>query len=327
MTPPPAKRILFHHDFDGICAAAVLLRFFGHGVEVEPVDYVLRATWPSLRLSETAIVDFLFHPDATWWFDHHVTSFISPQFRKLYTPSPSHRWDTRFLSCPPLVLGVLSEQADIADLVAIFREWVRWSDIIDGARYESAGQAIFGQSACITINNALNETSEPSLRIDLVQRIAKGDSPVEIAESEPVRALALRFVDRQADALNQTVGHLHRCGSVGLVDITDTSLPFSRYAAYIIDPDILYSITAYDSHAADHRYRVSLSASPWRESGKNVVNMGALARQYGGGGRASVGSIAFDSQNDCRRVARELARDIDRGEILAATKGRNGGSA
>src|SRR3990167_62168 len=75
--------LFFHQDFDGITSAAVFLSYakrldlLSHSrVELVPVDYELKKEWPDRTLPKPgAIVDFLYHPDADWWFDHHPTTF------------------------------------------------------------------------------------------------------------------------------------------------------------------------------------------------------------------------------------------------------------
>src|SRR5690348_4888820 len=75
--------LYFHsHCFDGLVSATlawVLLESEGWDFqEFIPVNYDIRATWLSGSLKKpAAVVDFLYHPEAAFWADHHVTTFLN----------------------------------------------------------------------------------------------------------------------------------------------------------------------------------------------------------------------------------------------------------
>src|SRR5687767_2266784 len=75
---------LYFHSacVDGLVSAALCtwLRLHedpAHAFEAwEPVDYLSKDVWRQRDLGpHAAVVDFLFHPGATWWFDHHGSTF------------------------------------------------------------------------------------------------------------------------------------------------------------------------------------------------------------------------------------------------------------
>jgi|FaiFalDrversion2_1042247.scaffolds.fasta_scaffold03301_2 hypothetical protein len=302
------KRIVFHYDFDGVCSAAILVKFFSAEVELEPVNYSLKRKWLSRNMATSAVVDFLFHPDALWWFDHHVTTFVNDKVRRQYAPSPRHRWDTSYEACPSLILDVLAESTDVSELRSIFAEWTRWSIIIDSAKYDSPVQAVLGEEPCILINQALSESDSPDLRRWLVSRIAAGLKPEDLAFKPQVRELWERFRRRQAAALDIMERRLRRIGSVGLCDVTDCAVPLVRYALYLFQPDLSYSVIAYNRGRGKYPYHISVGRNPWKRMDSQAVNLGALALRYGGGGRESVASIQFKTASECRRALEEIAR-------------------
>ena len=66
------------------------------------VNYDQRRDWMSFGGDEPfAIVDFHFHPAAKYWFDHHPTTFLTPELRAAYEPSERWSWDETSPSCPP----------------------------------------------------------------------------------------------------------------------------------------------------------------------------------------------------------------------------------
>lgn len=72
--------IYFHKDFDGFVATALFLKINeeshllgADSVVLKPVNYELKKTWLKTMLERpNVVIDFLYHPKADWWFDHHV---------------------------------------------------------------------------------------------------------------------------------------------------------------------------------------------------------------------------------------------------------------
>ncbi len=306
------SRILFHSDFDGICSAAVLFRFFSYDLELEPVDYSGATTWLHRRLDRAAVVDYLFHPQALWWFDHHTTSFASEILHDAYRPDSRHRWDTAYPSCPPLIFDVLGESEDVTAMRQEFDAWVHWCNIIDSAQYESPWQATKGDAPCLLINQGLIESADPELRKRLVVDIGRGTAPQEVSGRDYIRPLWSSFRGKVDAALAVVGEHLRKIGQVGLCDIADSDALFLRYGVYCFEPKLRFSVTAYDSQRIPRPYKISLSFNPWCSREKNSLNLGAMAREYGGGGRDNVASISFESAQECRLVAEEVALRLDR---------------
>ena len=100
--------IHYHRDFDGMVSAAILahcLRPREGEIRWAGLNYDQRADWQNFRAGERfAIVDFHFHPRAEYWFDHHPTTFLTPELRAQYAPSDRWAWDEASPSCPPIIL-------------------------------------------------------------------------------------------------------------------------------------------------------------------------------------------------------------------------------
>ena len=91
-----------------------------------------------------AIVDFKYSTDPrlTWWFDHHQSAFLTPEDAAHYRADTSGRkmYDPTFRSCTQYIATVAKEKfgfeaPDLSDLV-------KWADIVDGAQYDSAKDAV-----------------------------------------------------------------------------------------------------------------------------------------------------------------------------------------
>ena len=114
-----------------------------------------------------AIVDFKYStdPHLTWWFDHHQSAFLTPEdaehFRR--DTSGSKMYDPSFRSCTMYIATVARERFgfDAPDL----DELVAWADIVDGAQYSSAAEAV--------------NLVAPATRLTLVIEGAKGSEIVQ----------------------------------------------------------------------------------------------------------------------------------------------------
>ena len=81
-------RVLYHNNcFDGACSASLFSRFYSECIDpaasFEYRGLVHRAgslfDEDAFRDGENAIVDFKYSPSpkVTWWFDHHLSAFLS----------------------------------------------------------------------------------------------------------------------------------------------------------------------------------------------------------------------------------------------------------
>lgn len=305
------SRIIFHSDFDGICSAALLGKFFAnHEIIFEPVNYSIKPYWLNRRLENAAVVDFLFHPEALWWFDHHSTTFINEEIKRLYSPSPNHRWNTGYGSCPMLILDVLNESADVSALKSSYHEWIEWSEIIDSAKYSSPQQAILGEEPCVLLNQALSTTASLKLRELMVHKIIKGITPKELSQEADVKNLWEKFRKQQEIGLNVIKNKLEIINTIGYCNIIGTKAPFIRYGIYYFSPKLPYSLIVYDSKIKKHRYSISISRNPWIETTIPQLDLGVLARKYGGGGRTHVASVSSDEIDDCKRLAKQILAEL-----------------
>src|SRR5215471_9592061 len=146
-------RVLYHdHCFDGAASAAFFSRFvaskFYPGSTFDYTGLAHKASQlfePSLFDGEVnAIVDFKYStdPNLTWWFDHHQSAFLTPEDAAHFRQDKSGKkmYDPSFHSCTKYIATVLKERfaydpEDLRDLVA-------WADIIDGASYKDAQEAV-----------------------------------------------------------------------------------------------------------------------------------------------------------------------------------------
>jgi len=103
--------LYFHYPcFDGLISAALAWEFLeaqkGWRVgELCPVNYTVRNSWLASELKHPcAIVDFLYHPSADFWADHHATSMLNKEAEADY----QRRRAARLVLVPPTLFHFLS---------------------------------------------------------------------------------------------------------------------------------------------------------------------------------------------------------------------------
>ena len=312
-------RILYHdHCFDGAASAAFFTRFleskFYPDAQFEFTGLAHKASQlfePSLFDGDlNAIVDFKYSTDPrlTWWFDHHQSAFLTPEDAEHFRRDTSGRkmYDPSFRSCTKYIATVAKERfgfdaPDLADLVA-------WADIIDGAQYANAKEAV--------------ELGEPAMRLTLVIEGSQGSETVQkIIRKMRHESLAAIAADPDIQAVYQPLYQRHlesldiirreaRCddGVVFFDLIKDGVEGYNKFIPYYLFPQSIYTVSVSTS---SFRTKVSVGSNPWAVKPVSH-NLATICERYGGGGHPGVGAISFEigAIEQARKAAEEIAAEL-----------------
>jgi len=312
-------RILYHdHCFDGAASAAFFSRFleakFHPDAQFEFTGLAHKASQlfePSLFDGDVnAIVDFKYStdPHLTWWFDHHQSAFLTPEDAEHFRHDTSGRkmYDPSFRSCTMYIATIARdrfgfEAPDLAELV-------RWADIVDGAQYATAEEAV--------------SLTEPATRLTLVIEGAKGSEIVQkIIRMMRRRKLAEIASDPEIDQVYQPLYERH-LRSVDIIrrqaqcqdgviyfDLVGQDLEgYNKFIPYYLFPDSIYTVSVSTS---SFRTKVSVGSNPWARKPVEY-NLATICERYGGGGHPRVGAISFEigAVEQARQAAREIAAEL-----------------
>jgi len=146
-------RVLYHdHCFDGAASAAYFTRFLREKFYPDGEFAYTGMAHKASQLFEdnffdgdvNAIVDFKYssNPKLTWWFDHHQSAFLNAADEAHFRADTTGRkfLDPGSKSCTKFIATVARERfgyeaPDLEDLV-------NWADIVDGAQYSCAEEAV-----------------------------------------------------------------------------------------------------------------------------------------------------------------------------------------
>ena len=318
---------VFYHDkcFDGACSASLFTRFHrecvAEGASYEYHGLVHRAgalfDENEFNGDENAIVDFKYSssPKVNWWFDHHLSAFLTEQDQQHYEACQrdpvcgGHKFcDPHYTSCTSFLAHIGSTRFGFN--IAPVAELIKWADIVDGARYESAQAAVEMAEPAMKLTLIIESTQDPAFIPRLIPLLTE----MPLAE-----VLAQPFVGDQLPPLlerhRESVGLIkdrseERDGTI-FFDITDQPQEgYNKFIPYYLNPQATYSIGLSKS---SFRTKVSVGSNPWTKADpKRMVNLAQICERYGGGGHARVGAISFppDKADDARAAAAEIVAEL-----------------
>lgn len=289
--------VLHHDDLDGVVSAALLahhLRSYHNPVtRFIPVDYghddlQWDSNFPKGVDEPFAVVDFLFHGGASWWFDHHPTAFPSKAHEQMFNEgSYEHRWywQPHVPSCAQVLANCLP------NLSERFAPLIAGATLVDQAGYRSVMDYFepTDPAVSISLGYPLLTTGQKS---ELVYQLLQG---LPVARQFMADACDLAE-QRNAGNLLRTRPYTHCEGHTAIVDLVGTDVPFTRFSAFAYHPEARYMLTLSNGDKRSE-VRMSLSKNPWLEF--EPVHLGALARTVGGGGHAYAAGATFAADEEC----------------------------
>ncbi|MBZ5702486.1 MAG: hypothetical protein LAN84_11645 [Acidobacteriia bacterium] len=276
-----------------------------------PVNYDLRAGWASNRLdTPSAVVDFLYHPDAQFWADHHSTTFLSQELRLDYErrKEPRLLYDSAAGSCALLLWRNFSDWFNSKR--ASYREMVDWADKIDSANYADVREAVFGDTPALVIHRSLIIRSDAEYCGFLIQALRNG-SLGEVAKLLEVRDRSNESRALIDAGLASFRGSAHLEGGeivFFLLDAKPNEI-VSRYAPFYFFPRARYSIGLV---RGDKSAKITAMRNPWIEF--DSVPLGPIFERYGGGGHHRVASVILKDERfgEAEGIVRQLLSEIQR---------------
>ena len=320
--PQRMKIRVLHHDhcFDGAASAALFTRFtrekfYPHAeYAYTGMMHTAAQSFPDELFDgdENAIVDFKYaaNEKLTWWFDHHQSAFLSPADAAHYESRkwPHKFFDPSYKSCTKFIADIAREKfgftaPDLADLI-------HWADIIDGAQYANAQEAV--------------ELKSPATQLVLVIEAAKGSESVqriirmmterpltEIAADPTIRAEFEPLYQGHLASIDVIRSHSKLVGNVVFFDLTELQMEgYNKFVPYYLFPEAVYTVSILN---ASFRTKISIGSNPWAKT-EPTHNLASLCERYGGGGHPRVGAISLKKGEivEAQRIAAEVVAELNR---------------
>lgn len=290
--------IYFHKDFDGIVSAALITKIFSKFNKYDeyryfPVDYNMKDKWLDMNIEQPfAILDFLYHPKSEYYFDHHTTSFLNDNLKRNFKETDTHIWNDKFKSTPSLLKYKYKNNFDFS----YYSDLIKWSDIIDSAGYISPKDLYDYSNEYINLNKLIGYYYSDDNKIIEVVNVLINNNLQAFLKSE---AEVLRMIKKNENyIINSIYSKMVLKGNVCFFDQSKVSGNFQRYVSYYFYPDIDYTIAIYKK---ENNYSVSIGYNPWKNN--NDINLGEVAKHFGGGGRMNVAGILANSYSQAQEIS------------------------
>lgn len=318
---------IFYHDkcFDGACSASVFMRF--HRECVKTADkfslhgLVHRAgalfDENDFVRGENAIVDFKYSasPKLTWWFDHHESAFLTAEDQKKFEAGQADGsgrmrkfFNPNYVSCTSLIADIA--QVNFGFNTAPLLELIKWADIVDGARYESAKAAVEMAEPAMKLTMVIESSADNSLVPRLIPLLTEM-SLQKVLDQGFVQELLGPLMERHWAALELIKQRAVVEGGVITFDITDQPTEgYNKFIPYYLHPEATYNVGLSKS---SFRTKISVGTNPWTSlEPSKLVNLAAICERYGGGGHARVGAISFppDREDEARKAVGEIVAEL-----------------
>lgn len=266
---------------------------------------------------ENAIVDFkyLASPKVTWWFDHHQSAFLTAtdeaDFRRGQadgTTAMRKFFDPNYISCTGLIadVGAAKFGFDVKPLA----ELVKWANIVDGAKYESAQAAVEMAAPAMKLTMVIESASDHGLVPRLIPLLTEM-SLQDVLDRPFVQELLGPLMERHWAALELIRSRATLDCGVITFDITDEPTEgYNKFIPYYLFPEGTYNVGLSKS---SFRTKVAVGTNPWTKlPAEKLVNLAAICERYGGGGHARVGAISFPPTREdaAREAAAEIAAEL-----------------
>jgi hypothetical protein len=262
-----------------------------------------------------AILDFRFTrtPRLTWYFDHHVSAFVTEEDRSAYENAvresaggnPQDRrmfHDGAYGSCTKLIADVGAARFDLDP--EPMAELVRWADLIDTASFPSAEMAVARTEPELQLMTVIEYMGNDDFLAKTVPRLLS-EPLAEVARAPDVQAAYTPLLRTHTSFIEQVKLHAEVKGPVVYVDLSDETIEVAgKFVTYALFPKSAYSVVVTRSKS---KCKISVGYNPWSGVAR-THNIAELCERYGGGGHAVVGAVSVpaDDVAGARRIGLEI---------------------
>ena len=295
------KNLYFHKDYDGVVAAAMVFENLSVPPQLHAVQYSPSLNWLSKNLGESpGIVDFLFHPTAKLWVDHHATSFLDESQKSNFQPDQYRVLDQSAPSCPYII-----EKLPWFSLGENWVDYIKWSNIIDSAQYSTPAEANDISNPHLMLSRLIAEINDDSILGELIKAISR-KSIKDVLAIKAIREINSRLVEREVKMREIFWRESRFHNGVGILDQSSFDVPYHRYIVYERFPHIHYGIGIYRTES---NFIVSVGENPWNRC--DAVDLGLLCKEFGGGGRKNTAGVPVISMEKSRSLARLISERLN----------------
>ena len=193
---------------------------------------------------------------------------------------------------------------DPADL----KELVDWADIIDGALYKDAQEAVDLRTPATQLTLVI-ESSHGSGTVQKIIRMMRHRPLAEIACDPEIQSVFQPLYENHLRSIGIIREQSRSEGGVVYFDLVDQGIEgYNKFIPYYLFPESSYTVSVTTS---PFRTKVSVGSNPWAKAPLKY-NLATICERYGGGGHPGVGAISFEigAVALARQAAQEIATEL-----------------
>jgi hypothetical protein len=315
------------HCFDGLCSAVMFTRLYRHCFPGDGASFTYHSAGygpgqngvdPKVLSGDVnAILDFRFSALAglTWYFDHHVSAFVTPDDHAFYqrkvAEGESHGerrmfHDGAYSSATKLIADVGRDRFGLDP--GPTEDLVRWADMIDSAAFPDAKMAVERKEPELQLMTVVEHLADDAFLAKMVPRLL--ERPLsEVARLDEV-AQTYEPLGRAHEGFVKLVEQrATRIGDVMFVDLSDQLIEVAgKFVTYALYPESTYSVLL---SRAKSKCKISIGYNPWSPTPRRH-NIAAICERYGGGGHPVVGAISLapDKLDEAKALAWSIAQEL-----------------
>jgi hypothetical protein len=273
---------------------------------------------PKLLAGEVnAILDFRYSPipRLDWYFDHHVSAFVSPADRADFERRAAAQGtngerrffhDGAYSSATKLIADLGRERFGLDPSPTA--ELVRWADMIDSAAFPSAKMAVERAEPELKLMTVVEHLGDDGFLGRMVPRLL--EHPLADVARAPDILQAYEPLGRGHEAFVKLVEQSAKVlGDVVVVDLSDQLIEVAgKFVTYSLYPDSAYSVLLSRSKS---KCKISIGYNPWSPVPRRH-NIAAICERHGGGGHPVVGAISLpaDKLEDAKALVRSISEEL-----------------
>jgi hypothetical protein len=307
-----------------MCSAVMFTRLLRHLHPGEELAFTYRAQGygpgsngvdPAIFTGqENAVLDFRFSPSPqlTWYFDHHVSAFPSPDDRKIYDER-AHESSARTMfhdgaygSCTKLIADIGKARFGLD--VSNEAELIRWADMIDTAGFPSAEMAVARSEPVLHLMTVVEQHGGDAFLQAMVPRLL--EEPLEtIARGKDIEESFAPLAAQHEGYVELVKRHAVVKGDVVIVDLSSVVIDVAaKFVTYSLWKDSAYSVVL---SCSPSKCKISIGYNPWSPIPRRH-NIAAICERYGGGGHPVVGAISLpaDQKERAQKLVNEIAEEL-----------------
>ncbi|MBV8844646.1 MAG: phosphoesterase, partial [Bryobacterales bacterium] len=187
-------------------------------------------------------------------------------------------------------------------------ELVKWADIVDGAQYASAEEAVNLVAPAMRLTLVI-EGAHGSEIVQKIIRMMRHNTLEEIAGDPEILKIYQPLYERHLRSVDIIRQQAQCHDGVIYFDLVGQDLEgYNKFIPYYLFPDSVYTVSVSTS---SFRTKVSVGSNPWSRRPVEY-NLASICERYGGGGHPRVGAISFEigAVDQARQAAREIAEEL-----------------